>query len=105
MKTDSPSDVSPRPAQAWRDLLDNRQLILIMLFLVTAALGLPFLWLSRAFSPRSKIFLTFLVLAWTALIFWVFWLVMARTIPPIVTGLEDLYGSNPTLHWIKELFE
>jgi hypothetical protein len=44
---------------------------------VTAALGLPLLWISRGFSRWSKVVLTFAVLAWTALVLWVFFLIMA----------------------------
>jgi hypothetical protein len=68
----SPPEVSP----AWRRALDNPWLMLAMLFFVTAALGIPFLWMSRGFSTLAKIVLTIVVLAWTALILWAFWLVM-----------------------------
>ena len=67
-----PTEVSP----AWRRALDNPWLMLAMLFFVTAALGLPFLWMSRGFSTLSKVVLSVVVLAWTALILWAFWLVM-----------------------------
>ena len=68
----SPPEVSP----AWRRALDNPWLMLAMLFFVTAALGIPFLWMSRGFSTLAKVVLTIVVLAWTALILWAFWLVM-----------------------------
>jgi hypothetical protein len=61
----------------WRDLVDNPWLMIVTLFFVTAALGLPLLWISRGFSTFWKIVLTFAVLAWTALVFWVFFLIMA----------------------------
>jgi hypothetical protein len=61
----------------WRDLIDNPWLMIAVLFLVTAALGLPFLWVSRGFSTFWKVVLTVLVLLWTALVLWLFWLVMA----------------------------
>lgn len=60
----------------WRQALDNPWLMLAMLFFVTAALGIPFLWMSRGFSTVSKAVLTVVVLAWTVLILWLFWLVM-----------------------------
>ena len=60
----------------WRKALDNPWLMLAMLFFVTAALGIPFLWMSRGFSTAAKIVLTVVVLLWTALILWLFWLVM-----------------------------
>jgi hypothetical protein len=87
---DSPPPAPPR-SQSWRDLLDNPWLMLVMLFLVTAALGLPFLWMSRGFSTLSKIVLTIAVLAWTALVFWLFWLVMAWCIPRIWEGLREIF--------------
>ncbi|MDX1945182.1 MAG: hypothetical protein SFU86_07230 [Pirellulaceae bacterium] len=60
----------------WRRAMDNPWVMLTMLFFVTAALGLPFLWMSRGFSTVGKLVATILVLAWTALILWLFWLVM-----------------------------
>jgi hypothetical protein len=65
----------PPPSKA-RELLDNPWLIVGMLFLVTAALGLPLLWLSRGFSRPAKIALTFAVLLYTALLFWLVWLIL-----------------------------
>lgn len=76
---DSPSAEARQPlpySGGWREALDNPWLVLGMLFFVTAALGLPLLWLSRGFSNLSKIALTFAVLAWTALLLWLFWLIM-----------------------------
>jgi len=67
----------PKKQPHWRDVVDTPWLMLVMLFFVTAALGLPFLWMSRGFSTRWKIVLTFAVLAWTALVFWAFFLIMA----------------------------
>jgi hypothetical protein len=56
----------------WRQALDNPWLMLVMLFFVTAALGLPFLWMSRGFSTLAKRVLTIVVLAYTVLILWAF---------------------------------
>ena len=76
---------APAPHQpTWRDLVDNPWLILTMLFGVTLFLGLPLLWVSRGFSPLGKIAVTVAVLLWTALVFWVFWLIMAWCIPRIM---------------------
>lgn len=72
---ESSATAAPR-AQTWRDIVDNPWLLIAMLFLVTAALGLPLLWISRGFSTLSKVVLTIAVLAWTALVLWLFWLVM-----------------------------
>lgn len=83
---------NPTPAAAadplWRRALDNPWLMLGMLFFVTAALGLPFLWMSRGFSVLSKIVVTILVLAWTALILWLFWLVMVWCFTRIADALN-----------------
>jgi hypothetical protein len=59
-----------------RDMADNPWLVLGMLFFVTLFLGLPVLWVSRGFSPAAKILWTVLVLIWTAVVFWGFYLVM-----------------------------
>jgi hypothetical protein len=71
-------DAPPSAARAggWRDVVDHRWLVLALLFFVTAALGLPLLWASRAFSLPAKLALTFVVLAWTALVLWLFLLIM-----------------------------
>src|SRR4051812_23898367 len=63
-------------APKWRQLVDNAWLVLGILFFVTLFLGLPALWISRGFSPLSKVIWTILVLIWTAFVFWLFWLVM-----------------------------
>jgi hypothetical protein len=63
-----PRDVPPR----WRQAIDNPWLMLVMLFFVTAALGLPFLWISRGFSRPAKIVLSVVVLLYTVLILWAF---------------------------------
>jgi hypothetical protein len=78
---------------SWRQAVDNPWLMLFTLFFVTAALGLPFLWMSRGFSTLGKIAVTIAVLAWTALILWLFWLVMAWTVPTIWHSLKDIFGT------------
>lgn len=83
---EEPTETSPRPF-GWRDAVDNPWLILAMLFFVTAALGLPVLWMSRGFSTVWKIVLTVVVLAWTVLILWLFWLVMVWSYTRIVDAL------------------
>ena len=66
----------PSARKKLRDLADNSWLVLGMLFFVTLFLGLPVLWVSRGFSPLSKIMWTVLVLIWTGIVFWLFYLVM-----------------------------
>jgi len=71
-----PESIAASPKPSWRELIDNPWIMILVLFFVTAALGLPFLWISRGFSTFSKIVLTIAVLLWTALVLWVFWLIM-----------------------------
>ena len=67
-----------------RELVDSPWLVLGMLFFVTLFLGLPVLWLSRGFSPLSKVLWTVLLLVWTCVVFWLFYLLMiVVVIPPI----------------------
>ena len=74
-----PSDGSPpRPERsAAAKILDNPWIVLALLFFVTAALGLPLLWISRAFSAPMKILLSIVVMLYTLLLLAVFWLIMA----------------------------
>ena len=78
---------APAPPSAARQLIDNPWFMLAMLFLVTAALGLPFLWMSRGFSRTSKFILSIVVLLYTALILWIFWIIMAWCIARIVDAM------------------
>ena len=41
------------PRATWRDLVDHPWLLLATLFFVTAALGLPLLWISRGKANRE----------------------------------------------------
>jgi hypothetical protein len=85
---EEPDSAASQPlAQTWREAVDNPWLMLAMLFFVTAALGLPFLWMSRGFSTFWKVVLTVVVLAWTALILWLFWLIMVWCYTRIVDAL------------------
>jgi hypothetical protein len=59
-----------------RRALDNPWLMLGMLFGVTLFLGLPFLWISRGFSPLGKVVVTLLVLVWTVIVFACFFAVL-----------------------------
>jgi hypothetical protein len=89
---DQPTTATPKvhAEPLWRRALDNPWLMLGMLFFVTLFLGLPFLWMSRGFSTLGKIVVTLAVLAWTALVFWGFWVIMAWCIPTIWNGIQDL---------------
>jgi len=68
-------------------LADNPWAVLAFLFFVTLALGIPLIWISRAFSRPIKLLLTVLVTVYTALILWLFWLVMAACYHRIMTAL------------------
>lgn len=81
-------NASPRGA-SWQEMADNRWVLLGTLFFVTAALGIPLLWKSRAFSVQVKAALTLAVLAWTALLFWLFWLVMLWSYHRIAASLPS----------------
>ncbi|MFM8213355.1 MAG: hypothetical protein ACKN82_01730 [Pirellula sp.] len=39
----------------WDRLISSRKVLLLVLFCVTGALGLPLLWFSPAFSTRAKV--------------------------------------------------
>lgn len=51
-----------------RDLLDNPWVVLGLLFLATGALGLPFLWRSKGFSPLGKLVVGVTVTLYTLLL-------------------------------------
>ena len=70
---DIPATPSTQNSAA-RRAVDNPWLMLAMLFLVTGALGLPLLWISRGFSAASKFVLSIVVLIYTAALLWAFWL-------------------------------
>ena len=74
--TSEPVDSGPDVPPQWRKAVDNPWLMLLVLFFVTAFLGLPFLWMSRGFTTFWKVVVTIAVLIWTVLVFWVFWLIM-----------------------------
>jgi hypothetical protein len=76
----------PSTGQA-ASLADNPWAVLSLLFLVTLALGIPLIWISRAFSRPIKILLTVLVMVHTVLVFWLFWLVMAACYHRIMDAL------------------
>lgn len=63
-------------ASSGRSLADNPWLLLACLFCVTGALGIPLLWIGRAFSTPIKVLLSIVVILYTALVLWLFWLVM-----------------------------
>jgi hypothetical protein len=54
-----------RPQTEWERMISSRKFILMMLFLVTGALGLPLLWMSPALSPLEKILWSIVNLIYT----------------------------------------
>ena len=74
----APSPAPPtRKPERKDDLLDNRWVILALLFLAAGALGLPLLWRSRGFTTWGKIvvgvIVTIYTLALVALAAWAVW--------------------------------
>ena len=57
-----------------RFFLDTPWVMLLTLFGVTGVLGLPALWASRGFGVWSKLVLSVVVTAYTALLVWIAWL-------------------------------
>ena len=84
---DAPLVPERPPRGGWREMVDNPWLVLATLFFVTAALGLPVLWMSRGFSRASKIVLTVVLLLYTALLLYGFWIVMVWCYLRIVNSL------------------
>lgn len=75
--SNEPAAAPARPEDTLaRRALDNPWLMLGMLFGVTLFLGLPFLWISRGFTPLGKVLVTILVLVWTLIVFACFFGVM-----------------------------
>jgi hypothetical protein len=79
---------SAEDASAARSIWDNRLFVLGMLFFVTAALGLPWLWKSRGFTSSQKKFWSVVVAVYTAFIFWLFYLVMAWSYHQVMDALQ-----------------
>ena len=68
-------------------VMKNRGLMLLMLFGVTAALGIPFLWMSKAFSRNEKIVWSIIVSVYTVIILWLFFLIMSWSYSRISNSL------------------
>ncbi len=56
-----------------RSVIDNRTHLLLLLFGAALFLGLPLLWVSRAYGLVGKLVITVLVLLWSALLLSLFW--------------------------------
>ena len=90
----SPTELDPASTptagdeSALRRAVDNPWAVLALLFFVTLFLGLPVLWYSRGFSTVAKAFWTVAVLVWTAVVFWVFFLLMSWSWARIQDALQ-----------------
>lgn len=71
------------------DMLENRWVMIFVLFGVTAALGIPFLWKSKSFSKTEKIVWTLIVSVYTILIFWIFFKIMFWCYASISNSLSN----------------
>lgn len=54
-----------RPRTEWERLMQSRKFVLMILFFVTGALGLPLLWISAQFSATEKLLWSLANLAYT----------------------------------------
>ena len=65
------------------DWADSRVMVFVMLFVVLGPLALPLLWRSRQFSLPWKIVLTVFMVALTALILYLIWYVIYKSLEPL----------------------
>ena len=65
------------------DWIHRRRTLLFVLLCATGALGLPLLWMSRAFSTRAKLLWSIVVSAETALLVALCWLAVQMAIDAI----------------------
>lgn len=56
--------------KSWQRVLNSRGAMLAMLFCVTGALGVPFLWKSQTFSAAEKVIWSIIVTIYTGLLLW-----------------------------------
>jgi cation transport ATPase len=70
-----------------RKLLDNRWVVLGLIFFAMMFLGIPLIWQCRAFSLVERIFWTLAALLYTAVVFWLFYLVMRWAYHSIAASL------------------
>tara|TARA_R110002095_G_scaffold197049_2_gene176026 strand:- start:84 stop:422 length:339 start_codon:yes stop_codon:yes gene_type:complete len=86
-RPEEPPPVAPSDGML-QQLCDEKWIMLAMLFFVTAALGLPWLWKSRGFSKPEKKFWTVVISIYTALILWGFGAVMWWSYTRITEALQ-----------------
>ncbi len=69
-------DQSVRIGDRIAKALDNPWIVMGLLFFVFAVVGVPLIWISKAFPTWGKIVLTIVVTIYTGLLFWGCWLVV-----------------------------
>lgn len=72
---DSESISTPSTAPPAR-IVDNPYAVLAAVFLAAMILGVPLIWMCRAWSTSTKIMLTVVTILYTIVVFWLFWMVM-----------------------------
>jgi hypothetical protein len=83
----APANSTAAAGASWTEVRDNPWLLVSVLFGVTAVLGLPLLWQSKAFTWRGKLSLSLAVIAWTGLLVWLCALVLQWSYARIVNSL------------------
>jgi hypothetical protein len=74
--TPPPTPATAGQTPASRGLIDNPRAVLAAVFLAMMFLGIPLIWMCRAWSPATKVLLTIVTLVYSVLVFWGFWLIM-----------------------------
>ena len=67
--------------------LDNPWVVIGLLFFVFAILGIPLIWISKAFPTWGKVALTIIVTLYTVLLLWGFSLIMLWSYNRIIDAL------------------
>ena len=83
---DRPTQIGDRIARA----LDNPWIVLALLFFVFAGLGIPLIWISKAFSTSVKIILTIALTLYTVLLLWIVWLILLWSYSNYIEFTESL---------------
>ena len=80
---DQPVRIGDRVAKA----LDSPWVVMGLLFFVFAILGIPLIWISKAFPTWGKVVLSIVVTLYTGLLFWGFWLIMLWSYHRIIDSI------------------
>jgi hypothetical protein len=77
------------PAVKLSAIWESPLVILPMLFFVLGPLALPLLWRSSRFTRHWKIALTSFVVAWTVALVWATWVIVQRSLTPLLEVLGN----------------